>query len=132
MLLTQLYIIVCLFQSQTLRDAKVAAEKALQVHETATSKEVARLRRRAKAAERDVALARKALRTTETVDKKGESCYICNVALQVTMIGFSYASAVVVAGEMQRQVTAKRGQLDSLQTKIRWLEECLDAALRVS
>ena len=54
-----------------MREAKVAAEKSLQVLETATTKEVARLRRRCKAAERDVTLARKTLRTTESVDKKG-------------------------------------------------------------
>ena len=119
------------FQSQTMRDEKVSAEKALQVHETASSKEVARLRRRAKAAERDITLARKALRTKETVDKKGEQ--LCGLVGDDVLMEWVLVlcSAVVVAGEMQREVTAKRGQLDSLQTKINWLEECLDAALRV-
>ena len=35
------------------------------------------------------------------------------------------------AGDMQKEVTVKRGEIDALQTKIHWLEECLDAALRV-
>ena len=35
-----------------------------------------------------------------------------------------------VAGKMQKEVTEKRGQIDSLQTRLRWLEECLDAALK--
>ena len=40
--------------------------------------------------------------------------------------------AVKVAGKMQKEVTDKRGQIDTLQTRIRWLEECLDAAIKVS
>ena len=119
-----------------MREAKVAAEKSLQVLETATTKEVARLRRRCKAAERDVTLARKTLRTTESVDKKGGHLLALKNALRYNIASITSTYyvfvAVVVAGEMQREVTAKRGQLDSLQTKIHWLEECLDAALRVS
>ena len=41
-------------------------------------------------------------------------------------------TAVRFAGDMQKEVTVKRGEIDALQTKIHWLEECLDAALRVS
>jgi hypothetical protein len=40
-------------------------------------------------------------------------------------------TAVEVAGKMQRQVTEKRSQIDTLQTKIHWLEECMDAAVKV-
>ncbi len=32
---------------------------------------------------------------------------------------------------MQKVVTEKRGQIDSLQSKIRWLEECLEASVKV-
>ena len=39
--------------------------------------------------------------------------------------------AVKVAGKMQKAVTEKRGEIDSLQSKLRWLEECLEAALKV-
>nr|XP_006821405.1 PREDICTED: coiled-coil domain-containing protein 158-like [Saccoglossus kowalevskii] len=38
--------------------------------------------------------------------------------------------AVKVAETMQKQVTAKRGQIDSLQTKLRWMEECLETTLK--
>ena len=39
--------------------------------------------------------------------------------------------AVRVAESMQKKVTAKRGEIDTLQIKIHWLEERLDAALKV-
>ena len=45
--------------------------------------------------------------------------------------GGCLVAAVRFAGDMQKAVTVKRGEIDMLQTKIRWLEECLDAALKV-
>ncbi len=41
------------------------------------------------------------------------------------------SQAVKVAGKMQKVVTEKRGQIDSLQSKIRWLEECLETSVKV-
>ncbi|XP_077984796.1 uncharacterized protein LOC144439383 [Glandiceps talaboti] len=38
--------------------------------------------------------------------------------------------AVKVAESMQREVTAKRGEIDKLQSKLHWLEERLDAAIK--
>lgn len=40
-------------------------------------------------------------------------------------------AAIRVAGKMQKEVTEKRGTIDSLQTRINWLEECLEVALKV-
>ena len=56
------------------------------------------------AAEHDMKLAQKTLKTREGVDNK----------------------AVKVAGKMQKEVTEKRGQIDSLYSKIRWLEDKLE------
>ena len=36
-----------------------------------------------------------------------------------------------VAGKMQKEVTEKRSEIDSLHSKIHWLEECMEAAAKV-
>ncbi|XP_072040848.1 uncharacterized protein [Amphiura filiformis] len=59
-----------------------------------------------RAVQHELAVTTKAVQTANTVDVK----------------------AVRVAESMQKKVTAKRGEIDSLQSKIHWLEECLDAA----
>ena len=40
-------------------------------------------------------------------------------------------AAVKVADKMQRTVTEKRGEIDSLQSRLRWLEECMETANKV-
>jgi hypothetical protein len=40
--------------------------------------------------------------------------------------------AIKVAGKMQKEVTAKRGQVDALHSKVYWLEECLESSNKVS
>ena len=44
---------------------------------------------------------------------------------------FLLVAAVKAAGKMQKEVTEKRGQIDSLQTELRWLQDCYDAVLLV-
>ena len=36
-----------------------------------------------------------------------------------------------MAGKMQKEVTEKRSEIDSLHSKIHWLEECMEAAAKV-
>lgn len=40
--------------------------------------------------------------------------------------------AVKVADKMQKEVTLKRNEIDSLKTKMRWYEDKLDSLSRVS
>ena len=60
--------------------------------------------------EDELKLAQKALKTQKEVDGR----------------------AVKVAGKMQKEVTEKRSQIDTLNTKVRWLEESLDNILKVN
>ena len=76
--------------------------------EESVQKEIHKLLAQLKAKEHDLKMAKRALKAKESTGGK----------------------AVMVAGKMQKEMTAKRGQLDSLQTKMHWLEECLDAALQ--
>lgn len=62
------------------------------------------------AAEQDLALAQKALRKRESVDN----------------------SAVKTADKLQKEVTAKRSLVDTLQSKIRWYQEQIDTLLKVN
>ena len=59
--------------------------------------------------EDELKLAQKALKTQKEVDGR----------------------AVKVAGKMQKEVTEKRSHIDTLNTKVRWLEESLDNILKV-
>ena len=43
----------------------------------------------------------------------------------------SFETAVKVAESMQQQVTAKRSEIDTLQSDIHWLKECLDITRKV-
>lgn len=55
-------------------------------------------------------------------------------ALPIINIGkvlILYISAVKVADKMQKEVTLKRSEIDSLKTKVRWLEDKLDSLTRV-
>ena len=76
--------------------------------EESVQKEVHKLLVQLKSKEHDLKMAKRALKAKESTGGK----------------------AVMVAGKMQKEMTAKRGELDSLQTKMHWLEECLDAALQ--
>ncbi|KAL9973691.1 hypothetical protein ACROYT_G020177 [Oculina patagonica] len=69
-------------------------------------KEITKLLSRLKGSEQDLALTRKLLKTKGDMSGK----------------------AVRVAGAMQQEVTAKRGELDALQSKIHWLTESLNTA----
>lgn len=69
-------------------------------------KEITKLLSRLKGSEQDLALTRKLLKTKGDMSGK----------------------AVRVAGAMQQEVTAKRGELDALQNKIHWLTESLNTA----
>ena len=40
-------------------------------------------------------------------------------------------TAVKVADKMQKEVTAKRSMLDTLQSKIRWYQDQIDTLLKV-
>lgn len=62
------------------------------------------------ASENEVKLAQKALKSQKDVDDR----------------------AVKVAGKMQKEVTEKRSQIDSLNSKMSWLQESLDSAVKVS
>ena len=47
-------------------------------------------------------------------------------SLSVGKCGFwCFIAAVRVAGRMQKEVTMKRGQIDTLNSKLLWLEETL-------
>lgn len=67
-------------------------------------KEITKLLSRLKGSEQDLALTRKLLKTKGDMSGK----------------------AVRVAGAMQEEVTAKRGELDAMQNKIHWLTESLN------
>ena len=53
------------------------------------------------------------------------------IQLLVAKAIFFNVSAVKVAGKMQKEVTEKRSEIDSLHSKIHWLEECMEAAAKV-
>ncbi|KAK3100547.1 hypothetical protein FSP39_021619 [Pinctada imbricata] len=72
------------------------------------SKEISKLQAKNKAMEQEVRLAQKALKSRESADHQ----------------------AVKVADKMQKEVTLKRGEIDSMKTKIRWLEDKVDSLSR--
>lgn len=51
---------------------------------------------------------------------------------QFSSFFFFFFSAMKVAMGMQKQITAKRGQIDALQSKIQFLEEAMTNANKVS
>jgi hypothetical protein len=76
-------------------------------------------------AEHEVKIAKKAMKSKEDLDNKGKIYFSSNY-----FYGFLFI-AVKVAGKMQRAVTEKRGEIDSLQSKIRWLEDSLEVSKKV-
>lgn len=52
--------------------------------------------------------------------------------MSVFVMNYLYLStAVKVADKMQKEVTLKRNEIDSLKTKMRWYEDKLDSLSRV-
>ncbi|XP_074651409.1 coiled-coil domain-containing protein 158-like isoform X2 [Tubulanus polymorphus] len=88
-----------------LKDELDALKKVLDGTEGDMQKQVKKLVTKLEATEKDLQLAKKALKRKE---------------------GFG-GKAMKAAGKMQKEVTAKRGQLDSLHSKIYWLEECIES-----
>lgn len=50
----------------------------------------------------------------------------------MTILFINLYIAVKVADKMQKEVTLKRNEIDSLKTKMRWYEDKLDSLSRVS
>ena len=96
------------YEVSTLTDNKDKLKVSLDEKETELGKVISKMNAKLKVAEHDLKLARKVLRTHETVD----------------------GNAMKVAGKIQKEVTQKRSQIDFLQSQVSWLEECLETAIR--
>ncbi|KAJ7371227.1 hypothetical protein OS493_027341 [Desmophyllum pertusum] len=89
-----------------LKDENISLSSLIEGKHGEREKEITKLLSRLKGSEQDLALTRKLLKTKGDMSGK----------------------AVRVAGAMQQEVTAKRGELDTLQNKIHWLTESLNTA----
>ena len=96
------------YEVSTLTDDRDKFKVSLEEKEAELGKVISKMGAKLKVAEHDLKLARKVLRTHETVD----------------------GNAIKVAGKMQKEVTQKRSQIDFLQSQVSWLEECLETAVR--
>ncbi|KAL4230969.1 hypothetical protein ACF0H5_011342 [Mactra antiquata] len=89
-------------------DERDALKKDLEDQKYQLEKTINKLQYRLKSAENDLGLAQKALRKRESVDN----------------------SALKTADKLQKEVTAKRSLVDTLQSKIRWYQDQIDTLLK--
>ncbi|XP_064637292.1 coiled-coil domain-containing protein 158-like [Lineus longissimus] len=89
-----------------LTDERDTLRKTIEGKTGDKEKQIQRLLAKVRTMEHSLQLARRALRKKQSSDGK----------------------AIKVAGKMQKEVTAKRGQVDALHSKIYWLEECLESS----
>ncbi|WAQ99718.1 CD158-like protein [Mya arenaria] len=91
-----------------LTEERDGLKKNLEGQKYNLERNIAKLQYRLKSTEQDLAMAQKALRKRESVDN----------------------TAVKMADKMQKEVTAKRSLVDTLQSKISWYQDQLDAILK--
>lgn len=96
------------YEVANVTEEKDSLKKDLESQKYQLEKTIGKLQYRLKTAEHDLQLAQKALRKRETVDN----------------------TAVKVADKMQKEVTAKRSLVDTLQSKVRWLEDQIDTLIK--
>ncbi|XP_023930948.1 coiled-coil domain-containing protein 158-like, partial [Lingula anatina] len=96
------------YEVATLSEERDEIQKQKEEQKKQLEGELDRLTQKYVALQQEYRIAQKAIKTKEAVDGK----------------------AVKYADKMQKEVTAKRGEIDSLRSKVHWLEECLDAALK--
>ncbi|XP_052078619.1 coiled-coil domain-containing protein 158-like isoform X5 [Mytilus californianus] len=96
------------FEVATVTEEKDKIKDIYEKQKADREREISRMQARIKAAEQEVKLAQKTMRTRDSADHQ----------------------AVKVADKMQKEVTLKRSEIDSLKTKVRWLEDKLDSLTR--
>ncbi|CAG2203630.1 unnamed protein product [Mytilus edulis] len=96
------------FEVATVTEEKDKIKDIYEKQKADREREISRMQSRIKAAEQEVKLAQKTMRTRDSADHQ----------------------AVKVADKMQKEVTLKRSEIDSLKTKVRWLEDKLDSLTR--
>ncbi|XP_022320777.2 uncharacterized protein LOC111122998 isoform X3 [Crassostrea virginica] len=96
------------YEVSCLSEQKDAVKKELEKEIDSQAKEINKLQSKIKAADQEVRLAQRTLRTRDSADHQ----------------------AVKVADKMQKEVTLKRNEIDSLKTKMRWYEDKLDSLSR--
>ncbi|XP_056011358.1 coiled-coil domain-containing protein 158-like isoform X2 [Ostrea edulis] len=96
------------YEVSLLTEQKDAVQKELEKEVESQNKEMTKLQAKVKAADQEVRLAQRTLRTRDSTDHQ----------------------AVKVADKMQKEVTLKRNEIDSLKTKVRWYEDKLDSLSR--
>ncbi|XP_045203592.2 trichohyalin-like isoform X4 [Mercenaria mercenaria] len=96
------------YEVVSLSEERDALKKDLEGQKYQLEKTISKLQYRLKAAEQDLGLAQKALRKRESVDN----------------------SAVKTADKLQKEVTAKRSLVDTMQSKIRWYQDQIDTLLK--
>ncbi|XP_052719956.1 coiled-coil domain-containing protein 158-like isoform X9 [Crassostrea angulata] len=96
------------YEVSLLTEQKDAVKRELEKEIDSQAKEISKLQAKVKAADQEVRLAQRTLRTRDSADHQ----------------------AVKVADKMQKEVTLKRNEIDSLKTKMRWYEDKLDSLSR--
>ncbi|XP_035681748.1 coiled-coil domain-containing protein 158-like isoform X2 [Branchiostoma floridae] len=96
------------FQVAYLTDERDSLKALLEGREGETERQIKRLSSKLKAALQELEQTRKALQAKESVDNK----------------------AYHVAETIQQEVTDRRSEIDSLKSRLHWLEECLDTAVK--
>ncbi|XP_078682987.1 uncharacterized protein LOC144917138 [Branchiostoma floridae x Branchiostoma belcheri] len=94
------------FQVAYLTDERDSLKALLEGREGETERQIRRLSSKLKASLQELEQTRKALQAKESVDNK----------------------AYHVAETIQQEVTDRRSEIDSLKSRLHWLEECLDTA----
>ncbi|KAH3835185.1 hypothetical protein DPMN_108532 [Dreissena polymorpha] len=96
------------YEVSSLTEERDSLKKELESQKYQLERTISKLQYRLKSTEQDLGMAQKALRKREAVDN----------------------SAVKIADKMQKEVTAKRSLIDTMQSKIRWYQEQLDNVLK--
>ncbi|XP_061189078.1 coiled-coil domain-containing protein 158-like isoform X2 [Saccostrea echinata] len=96
------------YEVSLITEQKDAVKKELEKEIESQTKEIAKLQSKVKAADQEVRLAQRTIKSRDSADHQ----------------------AVKVADKMQKEVTLKRNEIDSLKTKMRWYEDKLDSLSR--
>ncbi|XP_069129100.1 coiled-coil domain-containing protein 158-like isoform X3 [Argopecten irradians] len=96
------------YEVANLTEEKDSVKHNLELQKSDLEKALARAQSKCKAMEQEFRLAHRTLKSRESADHQ----------------------AVKVADKMQKEVTLKRSEIDSLKTKVRWLEDKLDSLSR--